>query len=132
MGNAVVDAKAMVSPLVRCELELPSGSGSEQERAVRSKEGKCWLCNSCGDVGAAGCPSAVGRWYSDTVTAKFTGCAFSPTDGYAMQRVGIYIKAGTVVEIAKFEVCQDAGCYDAAYEAKKLDNARSCAFEKCA
>lgn len=131
----VQHATPTANPIVRCELELPSGPGSEHERAVRSKEGKCWLCNKCGAVGAApaataGCPSAVGRWYSDTVTAEFTGCAFNPTDGYRMQRVGIEMR-WAMVEVAKFEVCNDPGCYDPAYEAKKLANARNCAFQKC-
>jgi hypothetical protein len=35
--------------VVRCELALPSGGGSEAERALRSREVNCRICNACGD-----------------------------------------------------------------------------------
>jgi hypothetical protein len=37
--------------VVRCDLVLPSGGGSETERALRSKEVNCRICNACGDGG---------------------------------------------------------------------------------
>jgi hypothetical protein len=37
--------------VVRCELALPSAGGSEVERALRSKEINCRICNNCGSGG---------------------------------------------------------------------------------
>jgi len=43
--------------VVRCELELPTGPGSEDARAVTAKEGKCYICDDCDKGG--GCPGKV-------------------------------------------------------------------------
>jgi len=39
--------KGSATAVVRCELALPSGAGSENERALRSKEVNCRICDSC-------------------------------------------------------------------------------------
>jgi hypothetical protein len=49
--------ESSASPLVRCELELPSGPGSEDARAVRAKEKRCYICGYCSR--GSGCPSTV-------------------------------------------------------------------------
>jgi hypothetical protein len=59
------------SPIVRCELELPSTGSSEEERALKAKETKCWFCGWCDD--GKGCPSGVGKWYSDSYTTTVPG-----------------------------------------------------------
>lgn len=73
-----------VSEVTRCQLELPPHGGSVEEElaaAVRSKEVNCKPCTSC-----ASCPhTALDRWYSDTFTASFEGCAAlarNPGGGY--------------------------------------------------
>jgi hypothetical protein len=45
------DTLGKATEVVRCELALPSGGGSETERALRSKEVNCRICNACGDGG---------------------------------------------------------------------------------
>jgi hypothetical protein len=117
------------SAVVRCELELPSAGGSEAERAVRAKEGQCWTCGRCSD--GRGCPSATGKWYSDSYTTVATGCDFDASQGYEMHRVGFIITPETKIQLAKFEVCNSPGCFDAAYEQKKLKTAKPCENAKC-
>jgi hypothetical protein len=118
------------SPVVRCELELPSAGGSEAERAVGAREGRCWTCGRR-DLGK-GCPSATGKWYSDSYTTVATGCDFDASQGYEMHRVGFIITPETKIQLAKFEVCNSPGCFDAAYEQKKLKTAKPCENAKCA
>jgi hypothetical protein len=77
------------SPIVRCELELPSTGGSEEERALKAKETKCWLCGRCDE--GKGCPSGVGKWYSDSYTTTVPGCEIDPAEGYQMRTAGIDI-----------------------------------------
>ena len=48
------------SPLVRCKLELPAGPGSEDARAVRAKEKRCYICGYCSR--GSGCPATVSSW----------------------------------------------------------------------
>jgi hypothetical protein len=116
------------SDIVRCESELPSEG--EAERAVKAKEGKCWTCGRCSS--GTGCPSDKGKWYSDSYTTVATGCDFDESKGYAMHRVGFNINPGTRIELAKFEVCNSPGCFDAAYEQQKLKTAKTCEKAKCA
>lgn len=49
--------ESSATPLVRCELELPPGPGSEDARAVKAKEKRCYICGYCSRGG--GCPSTV-------------------------------------------------------------------------
>lgn len=114
---------------VRCELELPATGGTEAERALKGKEGKCWACGLCGK--GKGCPSEVDKWYSDAYTTVARGCTFNETVGYEPQTVYWYINPHTTVLLAKFEVCNSPGCFDPAYEAAKKASARSCDNGKC-
>lgn len=75
------------SPVIRCELELPkNGSGDEAQRALRAKEGKCWICGLCSR--GQGCPSGVGsgtatvsqRWHRGVAS---TLSRVTPTTGRA-------------------------------------------------
>jgi hypothetical protein len=50
-SNALGDRLGKSPEVVRCELVLPSGGGSEVDRALRSKEVKCHICNACADGG---------------------------------------------------------------------------------
>lgn len=118
------------SPVVRCELELPSSGGSEAERALKAKEGRCWNCGLCTD--GKGCPSAVGKWYSDSYTTTAQGCDFDPQKGPSYHRAGINFNPGAKVLLAKFEVCNSPGCFDAAYEKAKQQAAKPCVNAKCA
>jgi hypothetical protein len=117
--------------MVRCDLELPSSGGSEAERAMRGKEVKCWTCNRCLQGTNTACPSAKGRWYSDSYTTVARGCDFVESNGYVMHRVGFHINPRTKIQLAKFEVCNSAGCFDAAYEQQKLDAAKACVNASC-
>jgi hypothetical protein len=119
-----------VTEIVRCELDLPSAGGSEAERATRAKEGRCWTCGDCG--AGKGCPSAKGKWYSDSYTTVATGCDFDASKGYEMHRVGLSIGGGVTIHLAKFEVCNSSGCFDAAYEQQKLKAAKPCINGACA
>lgn len=118
------------SPVIRCELELPDLGGSEAERAVKAKEAKCWVCGLCSD--GLGCPSGVGKWYSDSYTTTATGCDIDPQKGYIYHRAGININPRTRILLAKFEVCNSPGCYDAASEKAKQQAAKLCVKGKCA
>lgn len=118
------------SPIVRCELELPSTGGSEEERALKANEINCWLCGRC-DYGK-GCPSGVGKWYSDSYTTMVPGCDIDPAKGYEMRRAGININPHTTINLAKFEVCNSPGCFNAAYEQQKLKDAKPCIKGVCA
>lgn len=118
------------TPVVRCELELPAGAGSEAERAVKSKESKCWLCGLCSE--GKGCPSGKGKWYSDSYTTTATGCNLDASKGYVMHRVGFNINPSTKILLAKFEVCNSGSCFDPAFEQKKLKSARTCTKGVCA
>jgi hypothetical protein len=117
------------SDVIRCELELPSGGGSEAERALKGKESKCWVCALCRDGG--GCPSEVGKWYSDSFTTKATGCDIDPQKGYVYHRAGININPQTKILLAKFEVCNNPGCFDPAAEKAKQQAAKACVKGKC-
>lgn len=118
------------SPIVRCELQLPSGSGSEVERALRAKEVNCHVCDYCST--GAGCPSKAGVWYSDSFTTQAAGCGFDPKKGYTAHRVGININPNTEVLLAKFEVCSSPNCFNQASEDGKLKLAKACKNGKCA
>jgi hypothetical protein len=118
------------SPIIRCELELPSSGGSEAGRALKAKEGKCWVCALCSKGG--GCPSAVGKWYSDSYTTKATGCDIDPQKGYIFHRAGININPQTKILLAKFEVCNNPGCFDPAVEKAKQQAAKPCVNGTCA
>jgi hypothetical protein len=115
---------------VRCELELPNTGGSEEERAVKGNETNCWLCGFCDD--GNGCPSIVGKWYSDSYTTTATGCDFDPAMGYYMHRVGIVFTPSTKIQLARFEVCSIPGCSDPEYERQKLKRAKPCVKGVCA
>jgi hypothetical protein len=118
------------SPVVRCELQLPSGGASEVDRALRAKEVKCWKCGGCNE--GSGCPAKTGVWYSDSATFTAQGCDFDNSKGYFAPRVNIVINPKTKVLLAKFEVCNRPDCFNAAYEDAKLANARPCFSGKCA
>lgn len=118
------------TPVVRCELELPAGAGSEAERAVKAKESKCWLCGLCSR--GKGCPSGKGKWYSDSYTTTATGCNLDPSKGHVLHRAGFNINPRTKILLAKFEVCNSASCFDPAYEQQKLKSARECIKGVCA
>lgn len=117
------------SAIVRCELQLPVGSGSEVDRALRSKEVNCRLCGKCPD--GFGCPAKPGVWYSDSYMTKAAGCDFDPSKGYYAHRVGMIINPETKVLLAKFEVCGSPGCFNQAYEAAKLKSAKPCYQGRC-
>lgn len=88
------DPRNAASPVVRCELALPPSTGSEAERALRAKEGRCFLCTRCSEGG--GCPSNVGTWYSDSYTTSLSGCRLQ--DGkYLAHRVGLNMNPGDKV-----------------------------------
>jgi hypothetical protein len=125
-----VDETLDTAAVVRCELELPSSGGSEAERAVKGKEVNCYSCGLCSE--GKGCPSAKGRWYSDSYSTVARGCDFDESNGYVMHRVGFNINPRTKIQLAKFEVCNSAGCFDAAYEQQKLNAAKACVNAKCA
>jgi hypothetical protein len=57
-----------ISDVTRCELQLPPGD--EFEAALKSKEVNCKPCRSCND-----CNTALNKWYSDTFTVNWEGCA---------------------------------------------------------
>lgn len=126
----VDEAGRGASPVVRCELELPAGAGSEAERAVKAKESKCWLCGLC--VDGKGCPSGKGKWYSDSYTTTATGCNLDASKGHVMHRVGFNMNPRTKILLAKFEVCNSGSCFDPAYEQQKLKSARTCTKGACA
>jgi hypothetical protein len=123
------DGSGSESPSVRCELELPSTGRSEE--AVIAKEGKCWTCRSCRD-GKGGCPRVVGKWYSDSYTSVATGCDFDAQKGHSFHRAGMSVGAGVKILLAKVEVCNSPGCFDAAYEQRKQQAAKPCVKGKCA
>jgi hypothetical protein len=131
---AVLDRMGMAtdptaSPVVRCELELPSSGGTEEQRALNAKEAICLICGSCPDKG---CPDQVGKWYSDSYTTVARGCDISEKDGYTAQRTGIEISPSTKYMLAKFEVCNTAKCFNAEAERAKQMAARACGKGKCA
>lgn len=111
------DPKALETPRVRCELQLPAGSGDEASRAVKAKETKCWRC----DKGK--CPSKVGVWYSDSYTKVVPGCDQKFDADYDPPKIGMIFNPGGKALVAKFEVCNDPGCFDPTYEDKKLETA---------
>jgi hypothetical protein len=129
-GNTADGPVRNASPVVRCELELPNSGGSEEEHAVKGKETNCWLCGSCED--GNGCPSIVGKWYSDSYTTTATGCDFDPSRGYYMHRTGIVFTPDTKIQLARFEVCNIPGCSDPEYERQKLKRAKPCVKGVCA
>lgn len=118
------------SPIIRCELELPNTGGSEAERAVKAKETKCYKCGLCSE--GSGCPSVTGKWYSDSYTTVAKGCDFDVKTGYEAHRVGMNINPYTKILLAKFEVCNNPGCFDPAYEQAKQKTAKACVRGKCA
>lgn len=114
---------------VRCELELPETGGTEAEKAVKAREGRCWACGSCQQ--GKGCPNKVGKWYSDAYTTVARGCEFDVKVGFVPQTVYYFINPKTTVLLAKFEVCNNPGCFDPAYEEAKKVSARSCDKGRC-
>jgi hypothetical protein len=130
INDELISKGGNASPVICCELELPTIGGSNAERALKAKEGKCWVCDWCSEGG--GCPSEVGKWYSDSCTTKATGCDFDPQKGYEFHRVGININPQTKILLAKFEVCNSPGCFDPAAEKAKQQAAQPCVKGKCA
>jgi hypothetical protein len=118
------------SRIVRCELEPPSSGGSETERALNSKEARCWICGRCTE--GKGCPNRKGVWYSDSYITAGQGCGLHQQKGYIMHRAGLNINPATKVLVAKFEVCNTPGCLNAKAEQAKLNSAKSCDKGKCA
>lgn len=47
-------------------------------------------------------------------------------------RAGININPYTTVKLAKFEVCNGPGCFDAAYEQRQMKDAKPCIKGVCA
>lgn len=117
------------SKVIRCELKLLSTGGSETERALKAKESRCWQCDLCRDD--LGCPTGIGKWYSDSFTTKARGCP-KEGEGYDYHQAGININPRTKILLAKFEVCSDPGCFDPAYEKAKQQAAKPCVKGKCA
>jgi hypothetical protein len=118
------------STVIRCELQLPTGAGSEAERALKSKEVNCYKCGLCGE--GLGCPSKTGVWYSDTYTTNVSGCKIDAKQGYTARKAHININPGAKVLLAKFEVCNSARCFNQAYEDAKAKSAKACIRGKCA
>lgn len=118
------------SPLVRCELELPSSGGTEAERALKAREASCWICGTCPE--GKGCPNQAGKWYSDSYTTVARGCDINATEGYEAPRTGIEMDRGTKFLLAKFEVCNSAACFNPAAESAKQKAAKACINGKCA
>jgi hypothetical protein len=127
-GLQDVDSAAPAS-VVRCELQLPSSGGSAVERALASKEVRCWSCGLCDD--GKGCPNRNNTWYSGSFTTTAPGCDIDPQKGYNMHRVGININPRTKIQLAKFEACNSPGCFDPKAEQAKLAAAKPCIKGKC-
>eukprot|EP00878_Enallax_costatus_P014913 GHUV01015613.1.p1 GENE.GHUV01015613.1~~GHUV01015613.1.p1 ORF type:complete len:182 (+),score=50.30 GHUV01015613.1:1256-1801(+) len=117
----------IVTDVVRCELELPAGSGDEASRAVRAKEAKCWRCPK------GMCPNKVGVWYSEVYTMSVQGCdqKIDPKFGYDPLKVGMLVNPSQKVLVAKYEACSDPGCFDQAHEDKKYKDASSPGKRTC-
>jgi hypothetical protein len=130
MDDEPISKGGNASIVIRCELQLPATGGAEVQRALKAKERKCWVCAVCSKGG--GCPSAVGKWYSDSFTTKATGCGIDPQKGYVYHRAGININPQTKILLAKFEVCNNPGCFDPALEKAKQRAAKPCVKGKCA
>ncbi|KAI8471845.1 MAG: hypothetical protein J3K34DRAFT_505604 [Monoraphidium minutum] len=112
-------------PLVRCELKVAPGPGSEASRALVTKEGRCFVCGLCSQ--GAGCPANIGQWYTETYVTSFSGCAGVDTKkGYYANRIGFHVNPGYKFLLAKFEVCNGPSCFNPAYEAAKLKGAKRC------
>lgn len=65
--------------------------------------------------------------------ADLQGCKAAPKDlaGFTRTRAGITLNRGSHITLAKFEVCQDPGCFDAKREADKLRSAKACKKNAC-
>lgn len=113
--------------VVRCELELPATGGSEAERAINAKDGKCWGCRLCSDD--QGCPSTLDKWYSDSYTVDVQGCGFDPQKWPGTQMPNVRLNPGTKILLAKFEVCNINECSDPPYV--KHGSVKSCVKGKC-
>ena len=96
------------SPVIRCEL-----NGADP---LSSQETNCKVCTGCSNGGV--CPTAKGRWYSDSYTVTLPGCAFTGSD-YSPYIASFVVNPGAQLVLAKFEVCATTPCFDAAYEAAK-------------
>jgi hypothetical protein len=61
------------------------------------------------------------------------GCGASPAAlaNYGSGVAVLIVNPGIKVQLAKFEVCQNPGCFDPAYEAAKLRGAKRCVKGKC-
>jgi len=123
--------ESSATPVVRCELELPSGSGSEDARAVAAKETKCYICNLCMDGG--GCPATAGKWYSDTFMASSQSSCDDVRSGKLTSKRWdrIHLSIGSTFKMPKFEACSDPSCFDRAYEENKLKRAIKCTNGIC-
>jgi hypothetical protein len=117
------------SPVVRCEIDLPGGKEPEAQRALRTKEGRCFLCTRCSDGG--GCPYVVGRWYTDSYTTTLKGCDFDASKGYTPYRASLLVNSGDEVMLAKLEVCNGGSCFNPGSEAAKLKRATRCKKGVC-
>ncbi|KXZ55433.1 hypothetical protein GPECTOR_3g83 [Gonium pectorale] len=118
------------SPVIRCGLALPPDDGSDEaQRALRSKEVHCYQCKRCNQ---GGCPNRVGQWYSDSFTATVEGCASGFPSGYNISRASIVLNPGVDFSLAKFEVCNEPSCFDAAHEGEKARSAKVCEGGRCA
>lgn len=59
------------------------------------------------------------------------GCGFGRSKGWEMQVTQMVVNPGWAATVAKFEICNDAGCFDQAYEAQKLAKALPCSEKSC-
>jgi hypothetical protein len=116
--------------IVRCELQLPPGPpATEVQRALASKEINCVACG----YRMGGCLSKPGVWYSDSTQLNLSGCKapkdaaksfeynIDPDNGNGLPT--IHVAGEASILLAKFEVCNDPGCYNPVLEAKKLQAA---------
>ena len=79
-----------------------------------------------------GCPNVEGKWYSDSYVRQADGCNVMFKDYYNPAVLLMNIGAGSKILLAKYEVCNDPGCFDPAYEKAKQQRALPCEKGKCA
>mgnify|MGYP001810559506 FL=1 len=70
-----------------------------------------------------------GMWYSESYMTLAPGCTGSSRKSVAMS-VGAHTDSRIL--LAKFEVFNDPGCFDPAYEKAKQQAAKPCINGKCA
>ncbi|KAL6754397.1 hypothetical protein V8C86DRAFT_2703028 [Haematococcus lacustris] len=90
-----------ISPITRCELELPPGD--EAEASLRSKEVNCKPCLNC-----QSCPAEAGKWYSDTIRFVTGGCVSVLNRGvYEPVTPSFVMNNKAHITLTKFEVQSD-------------------------